>query len=45
MIQSEEKQYSPRKGRKRELVADKSMSENPSHEKSEESFLICNDWT
>jgi hypothetical protein len=43
MVQYDEKPVSPRGKRKREPVADKSVEEKPSTEKSEESFLICDD--
>ena len=40
MVQYNEKEPSPVRKRKRELVADKPVEKNPS---AEESFLICDD--
>ena len=40
MVQYNEKPVSPRRKRKREIMTDKTVEDNPS---AEESFLICDD--
>jgi len=40
MVQYNEKPVSPRRKRKREIMTDKTVEDNPS---AEESFLICED--
>ena len=43
MVQHDEKRHSTGRRRKRERVTDNPVEENPSADKSEESFLICED--